>query len=105
MSTATGIKSRSGHAPLPVQLHDGDRFTPDQVGWNWRANEAKQTLPDIVKDEAGREIVRTTLSLARKTAWPRFCCKRVGTGVFSSLQLTLPLLQRLVASTQRPEPP
>ena len=64
VATATGIKSRSGHAPLPVQLHDGDRFTPDQVGWNWRANEAKQTLPDIVKDEAGREIVRTMLSLA-----------------------------------------
>ena len=26
--------------------------------------EAKQALPDIVKDEAGRELVRTTLSLA-----------------------------------------
>ena len=55
---------RSGHAPLPVQLDDGDRFTPDHVGWNWRANEAKQTLPVILKDEAGREIVLTTLSLA-----------------------------------------
>ena len=64
VSTATGIKSRSGHAPLPLQLHDGDHFTPDQVGWNWRATEAKQTLPIIVKDEAGRELLRTTLSLA-----------------------------------------
>ena len=33
-------------------------------GWNWRANEAKKALPIIVKDEAGREIERTTLSLA-----------------------------------------
>ena len=33
-------------------------------GWNWRTTEAKQALPIIVKDEAGREIVRTTLSLA-----------------------------------------
>jgi|UPI00056B42D5 hypothetical protein len=63
-STATGLKSRSGHAPLPLQRHDGDHFTPDQVGWNWRANEAKKALPDIVKDEAGRELLRATLSLA-----------------------------------------
>ena len=33
-------------------------------GWNWRTTEAKQALPIVVKDEAGREIVRTTLSLA-----------------------------------------
>jgi hypothetical protein len=33
-------------------------------GWNWRANEAKQALPIIVKDEARREIVRTKLLLA-----------------------------------------
>ena len=45
-------------------IHNEDHFTPDQVGWNWRATEAKQTLPDIVKDEAGRELLRTTLSLA-----------------------------------------
>ena len=45
-------------------IHDGDHFTPDHVGWNWRANEAKKALPIIVKDEAGRELLRTTLSLA-----------------------------------------
>jgi hypothetical protein len=33
-------------------------------GWNWRAHGAKKALPIIVKDEAGRELVRTTLSLA-----------------------------------------
>ena len=32
-------------------------------GWNWRANEAKKALPIIVKDEAGRELLRTMLSL------------------------------------------
>jgi hypothetical protein len=32
-------------------------------GWNWRATESKKALPVIVKDEAGRELVRTTLSL------------------------------------------
>jgi len=45
-------------------IHDGDHFTPDHVGWNWRATEAKKALPIIVKDEAGRELLRTTLSLA-----------------------------------------
>ena len=45
-------------------IHDEDHFTPDHVGWNWRTTEAKQALPIIVKDEARREIVRTTLSLA-----------------------------------------
>ena len=50
--------------PLPLQLHVGDRFTPDQVGRNWRTTEAKQALPDIVKGEAGRELLRATLSLA-----------------------------------------
>jgi hypothetical protein len=29
-----------------------------------RATEAKKALPIIVKDEAGRDLVRTTLSLA-----------------------------------------
>ena len=33
-------------------------------GWNWRATEAKKALPHIVKAEAGRDLVRTTLSLA-----------------------------------------
>ena len=37
--------------------------------------------------------------------WLRFCCERVGTGVFSSLNLTSPLSQPLAAPIQRPEPP
>ena len=45
-------------------IHVGDHFTPDQVGRNWRTTEAKQALPNIVKGEAGRELVRATLSLA-----------------------------------------
>jgi hypothetical protein len=45
-------------------IHDGDHFTPDHLGWNWTATEAKKALPIIVKDEAGRDLVRTTLSLA-----------------------------------------
>ena len=45
-------------------IHDGDHFTPDHVGWNWRATEAEKALPIIMKDEAGRDLVRTTLSLA-----------------------------------------
>jgi len=32
-------------------------------GCNWRANEAKKALPIIVKEEARRELLRTTLSL------------------------------------------
>ena len=32
-------------------IHDSDHFTPDHVGWNWRATEAKKALPIIVKDE------------------------------------------------------
>jgi len=38
-------------------IHDGDHVTPDHVGWNWRATEAKKALPIIVKDEAGRELL------------------------------------------------
>ena len=45
-------------------IHDGDHFTPDHVGMELEGNEAKKALPIIVKDEAGREILRTTLSLA-----------------------------------------
>jgi hypothetical protein len=44
-------------------IHDGDHFTPDHVGVELRATEAKKALPAIVQDEAGRELVRTTLSL------------------------------------------
>ena len=33
-------------------------------GWSWRATEAKKALPHIVKDEAGRELLRTRLSPA-----------------------------------------
>jgi hypothetical protein len=47
-------------------IHDGDHFTPDHVGWNWRATEAEKALPIIMKDEAGRDLVRTTLSPASK---------------------------------------
>jgi hypothetical protein len=32
-------------------IHDGDHFTPDHLGWNWTATEAKKALPIIVKDE------------------------------------------------------
>jgi hypothetical protein len=66
-------------------IHDGEAFTPDHVGVELKGleaakAEAKKTLPDIakdempdgdrrdfvviVKDEAGRELVRVTLSLA-----------------------------------------
>jgi hypothetical protein len=44
-------------------IRDGDHFTPDHLGWNWTATEAKKALPIIVKDEAGRDLVLTTLSL------------------------------------------
>jgi hypothetical protein len=47
-------------------IHDGDHFTPDHLGWNWTATEAKKALPIIMKDEAGRDLVRTTLSPASK---------------------------------------
>jgi hypothetical protein len=44
-------------------VHTSDHFTPDHVGVELRATEAKKALPVIVKDEAERELVRTTLSL------------------------------------------
>jgi hypothetical protein len=47
-------------------IHDGDHFTPDHLGWNWTATEAKKALPIIVKDEAGRALLQATLSLASK---------------------------------------
>jgi hypothetical protein len=45
-------------------IHDGDHFTPDHVGWNGRAIEAKRALPIIVQDEVGRDLLRAALSLA-----------------------------------------
>ena len=52
---------------MPRYLFNSMTVTASRLimwGWNWRATEAKKALPDIVKGEAGREIVRTTLSLA-----------------------------------------
>ena len=52
---------------MPRYLFNSMTVTASRLimwGWNWRANEAKKALPIIVKDEAGREIERTTLSLA-----------------------------------------
>ena len=87
-------------------IHDGDHFTPDHVGVELEGERSKEGSADHCE---GRGLDGTSCGLRsrwpRKAAWPRFCCKRIGTGVFSSLQLTLPLLQRLVAPTQRPEPP
>ena len=45
-------------------IHDGDHFTPDHVGMELEDNRSKAGSADIVKDEAGRELLRTTLSLA-----------------------------------------
>jgi hypothetical protein len=45
-------------------IHDGDHFTPDHVGVELRATEAKKALPIIVKDEAGRDLLQAALSLA-----------------------------------------
>ena len=65
-------------------IHDGENFTPDDVGLELKSleaakAEAKKTLPDIVKDEmpdgdrrdfivvvkdeVGHEVLRVTLSL------------------------------------------
>jgi hypothetical protein len=49
-------------------IHDGDQFTPDYDGIELESIdaakvEAKRTLPDIVKDEVGHEVLRVTPSL------------------------------------------
>ena len=87
LASALTVTSPSAGSPVPryfFDIHDGDHFTPDHEGVELEGieaakTEAKNTLPDIVKDqmpdgdrrdftvtvreESGQAVLRITLSL------------------------------------------